>query len=124
MGSEQFRYIKSKSNPADALTREYALKEIKTTPKQVDKWKENTRDVHATPVSEGREGSSIFPHVLERSSMFEKVRRVLSYVHHFAKRARHRDAANGSLTVQELMQAELQLLKWSQKHINLQSLDR
>ena len=162
VGSEQFRYIKSKYNPADALTRgivpgdlkswmsgppflklpetewpqfqdddqgpykerEDALKEKKTTPQQVDKGKENTRDVHATSVSEGMEGNSIFSHLLERCSTFTKVRRVLAYVHRFAERTRRRDVANGSLTVQELMQAELQLIKWSQKRINVQSLDK
>ena len=162
VGSEQFRYIRSKYNPADALTRgiapadlqswmsgppflnlpetewpqfqdddqspykerEDALKEMKTTPKQVDKGKENTRDVHATSVSEGKEGNSVFSHLLEKCSTFTKIRRVLAYVHRFAERTRRRDVANGSLTVQELMQAELQLLKWSQKHINVQSLDK
>ena len=129
VGSEQFRYIKSKCNPADALTRgiapgdlkswmsgppflklpetewpqfqdddqspykerEDALKEMKTTPKQVDKGKENTRDVDATSVSEGKGGNSIFSHLLERCSTFAKVRRVLAYVHRFAERARRRD---------------------------------
>ena len=95
---------------------------MKTTPKQIDTGKENTRDVHATSVSEGKEGNSIFSHLLERCSTFTKVRRVLAYIHRFAERTRRRDAPNGSLTVQELMQAELQLLKWSQKHINVQSL--
>lgn len=99
--------------------REDALKETKITPKQFDKGKENTKDVHATSVSYGKEGNSIFCHLLERCSTFAKVRRV----HRFAER-RHRDVANGSLTVQELMQAELQLLKWSQKYMNVQSLDR
>ena len=126
VGSEQFRYIKSKYNPANALTRgtapgdlkswlsgppflklpetewpqfqdddqspykerEDALKEMKTTPKQVDKGKENTRDVHATSVSEGKEGNSIFSHLLEKCSTFTKIRRVLAYVHHFAERTR------------------------------------
>ena len=142
VGSEQFRYIKSKYNPADALTRgiapgdlkswmsgppflklpetewpqfqddgqspykerEDGLKEMKTTPKEVD--------------------TGNFSILLEKCSMFTKIRRVLAYVHRFAERTRRRDVANGSLTVQELMQAQLRLLKWSQKHINVQSLDK
>jgi len=97
---------------------------MRTTPKQADKGKENTRDVHAMTASEGKEGNSIFSHLLEKCSTFTKVLRVLAYVHRFAERTRRMDVASGSLTVQELMQAELQLLKWSQKHIDVQSLDK
>ena len=149
VGSEQFRYIKSKYNPADALTRgiapgdleswmrrpsflklpetkwpqfqdddqnpnkerEVALKERKTSPKQVEKGADKTREVHATSVSEGKDDNSIFSHLLERCSTFTKEGRVLAYVHRFVKRTRCKDVPNGSLTVQELMQSELQLLK-------------
>ena len=104
--------------------REDALTEMKTTPKQVDKGKENIRDIHATSVSEGKEGNYIFSHLLERCSSCTKILSVLAYVHRFAEHSRCRDVANCSLTVQELMQAELQLSKWSQKHINVQSLDK
>ena len=147
MGSEKFRSIKSKYNPADALNRgnelgdleswmsgppflrlpetewpqfrdddqrpqkerEDALKEIKTTPKQVYKGEDETKEVHATSASEGKEDNYIFSHLLERYPTFTKVRRTLVYVYRFVERIRHKDVLNGSLTVQELMHSELQL---------------
>lgn len=104
--------------------REDALKEIKTTPKQVYKGEDETKKVHATSASEGQEDNCIFSHLLEKCSTFRKVHRTLAYVYRFVERVRHKDVPNGSLTVQELMHSKLQLLKWSQKHINLQSLGK
>ena len=104
--------------------RKDALKERKTSPKQVDKGEDKIREVHATSVSEGKEDNSISPHLLERCSTFTKVRRVLAYVHHFVECTRRKDVPNGSLTVQGFMQSELQLLKWSKKHLNVQGLDK
>lgn len=89
--------------------REDALKEIKTTPKQVYKGEDETKEVHATSASEGKEDNYIFSHLLERYPTFTKVRRTLVYVYRFVERIRHKDVLNGSLTVQELMHSELQL---------------
>ena len=104
--------------------REDALKERKTSPKQVDKGEDKTREMYATSVSEGKEDNFTFAHLLERCSTFTKVRRVLAYVHRFVERTRFKDVPNGSVTIQELVKSELQLLKWSQKHLNVHSLDK
>lgn len=104
--------------------REDALKEIKTTPKQVYKGEDETKEVHATSASEGKEVNYIFSHLLERCSTFTKVCRTLAYMYCFVERIRHKDVPNGSLTIQELVHSELQLLKWSRRHISSQSLDK
>ena len=109
VASERFRYMKSKCNPGDALTREYALK-------------------HRNKLTRGRKTPEMFmPHPSQKEGRatpsfsitnFRTGTQSPAYVHRFAERTRHRDVATGSLTVQELMQAELQLLKWGEKHIN------
>ena len=163
VGSEQFRYIKTKYNPADALTRGIApgelkawmtgppflklpetewpqfqeddqsphqgradtSKEMKTAMKykQVDNRDKNNREFHAASVPEEKEDNPIFCYLLQRCSTFTKIRRVLAYVHRFVEVTRHKAVLKGSPTVQELKHSELQLLKWSQLHIDLQHLD-
>ena len=155
VGSEQFRYIKSKYNPADALTRGIApgdleswnsgpsflhlpetewpkfedevqnqgrkqtLKEMKA----VTKWHDNSREFHAASVHEEKEDHPILCQLLQSCSTFTKIRRVLTYVHRFVDITRRRAVPNSSLTVQDLKRSKLQLLKWSQLHLDVSQLD-
>ena len=105
--------------------RRHTLKEMKTVTKhqQVGKRHKITGETHAVYIPEGKADNNIFCCLLLRCSTFTKIRRVLAYVHRFVKIMRHRAVPQGSLTVQELKRSELQLLKWSQLHIDLQRLD-
>ncbi len=163
VGSEQFHYIKSKYNPADALTRGIApedleswmsgpaflklpetewpqfqdnhqarqqeradtSKEIKAVmkQKQVDKTIGTTGEFYATSVPAVKEDNPIFCYLLQRCSSFSKIRRVLAYVCRFVEVMRPRAVSKGSLTVQELLHSESQLLKWRQLHQDVPHLD-
>ena len=155
VGSEQFRYIKSKYNPADALTRgiapgdleswnsgpsflhlretewpkfEYEVqnqgrKETVKEMKAATKWHDNSREFHAASAHEEKEDHPILCHLLQSCSTFTKIRRVLAYVHRFVDITRRRAVPNSSLTVQDLKRSELQLLKWSQLHLDVSQLD-
>ena len=91
--------------------------------KQVDNRDKNNREFHAATVPEEKEDNPIFCYLLQRCSTLTKIRRVLAYVHRFVEVIRHKAVPYCSMTVQELKQSELQLLKWSQLHIDLQHLD-
>ena len=101
-------------------------KEMKTAikHKQVDNRDKNNREFHAASIPEENGDNPIFCYLLQRCSTFTKIHRVLAYVHHFVEVTRHKAVPKGSLTVQELKCSELQLLKWSQLHIDLQHLDK
>ena len=53
----------------------------------------------------------------------QKFARVLAYVHRFVDITRCRAVPNSSLTVQDLKRSELQLLKWSQLHLDVSQLE-
>ena len=87
------------------------------------KWHDNSREFHAASVHEEKEDNPIFCHLLQSYSTFTKIRRVLAYVHRFVDIIRRRAVANRSLTFQDLKRSELQLLKWSQLHLDVSQLD-
>ena len=90
---------------------------------QSDKRDDRTREFHATCVPERKEKNPIFSHLLQRCSTFTKIRRVLAYVRHFVEATSRRAVPKGSLTVQQLIHSELQLLKWGQLCIDVPRVD-
>ena len=87
------------------------------------KWHDNSRAFHAASVHEEKEDNPIFCHLLQSYSTFTKIRRVLAYVHRFVDIIRRRAVHNRSWTVQDLKRSELQLLKWSQLHLDVSQLE-
>ena len=91
--------------------------------KAATKWHDNSREFHAASVHKEKEDNPIFCNLLQSCSTFTKIRRVLAYVHRFVDITRRRAVPNSSLTVQGLKRSELQLLKWSQLHLDVSQLD-
>ena len=148
VGPEQFRYIKSKCNPADAPTRGIAPGDLKSWMSgppflklPETEWPQFQDDdqspykeredalkerLHRNKLTRGKKTLKTFmPHPSHREGRatpsfaiyWKDVQRSQRYAESILL-LNVQDTANGSLTVQELMQAELQLLKWSQKHMN------
>lgn len=99
--------------------RKETLKEMKAA----TKWHDNSKEFHAASVHEEKEDNPFFCHLLQSCSTFNKIRRVLAYVHRFVDIARRTAVPNSSLTVQDLKRSEFKLLKWSQLHLDVSQLD-
>ena len=98
-------------------------KETLTEMKAATKWHDDSKEFHAASVHEDKEDNPFFCHLLQSCSTFNKIRRVLSYVHRFVDIARRTAVPNSSLTVQDLKRSEFKLLKWSQLHLDVSQLD-
>ena len=165
IGADQFHYIKSNNNPADALTRGIhlnhlmkwaegpsflelpeekwpnfqdhtqvntnvddleALKEKKTFQKEKKAGKHRTAAAEVCPELDQHESEEnpILLHLLKTCSTYFKIRRTLAYVCRFIHNARKMNPKSWPISVQELKSAETQLLKWSQFHVEEDSLDK
>ena len=98
-------------------------KETLNEMKAATKWHDDSKEFHAASVHEDKEDNPFFCHSLQSCSTFNKIRRVLSYVHRFVDIARRTAVPNSSLTVQDLKRSEFKLLKWSQLHLDVSQLD-
>ena len=98
-------------------------KETLNEMKAATKWHDDSKEFHAASVHEDKEDNPFFCHLLQSCSTFNKIRRVLSYVHRFVDIARRTAVPNSSLTVQDLKRSEFKLLKWSQLHLDVSQLD-
>ena len=72
----------------------------------------------------GSEENPILLHLLKTCSTYSKIRRTLAYVGRFIHNARKMNTKSGPISVQELKATETHLLKWSQFHVNEDSLDK
>ena len=77
----------------------------------------NEPRVQANVATKYEEENPIFSHLLETCSAFSKIRRTLAYVNRFIQNARNVNPQRGSITVEELRNAEKQLFQWTQPHI-------
>ena len=164
VGVDDFRYIRSKSNPADILTRG-------TEPSRLTDWLEGPSFLHLpetewpnfqiedqsirgeetevvmeTKTSEKTnmpvkheaataeinvklervksEDNPILHQLLKTCSTFPKIRRTLAYVRRFVQNASKKNVKTGPITVQELIESENQLFKWSQLHLDPSVIDK
>ena len=83
----------------------------------------NEPRVQAHVATKYEEENPIFSHLLETCSTFSKIRRTLAYVNRFIQNARNVNPQRGSITVEELWNAEKQLLQWTQSHITDNAID-
>lgn len=98
------------------------LKEMNVTKKfkQDGKEDENTRNFHvAAVIQENENKNPVFSYLLQRCSTLTKLRRVLALVRRFVQVVRRRGVPKGPLTVQERKDSESQLVKWSQRNLDL-----
>ncbi|XP_068738865.1 uncharacterized protein [Montipora capricornis] len=103
-----------------------ALKEKKTFQKEKKAGKHHTAAAEVCPGLDQHksEENPILLHLLKTCSTYSKIRRTLAHVRRFIHNARKMNPKSGPISVQELKSAETQLLKWSQFHINEDSLDK
>ena len=103
-----------------------ALKEKKTFEKKKKAGKHLTAAAEVCP-DLGQpefEENPILLHLLRTCSTYSKIRRTLAYVRRFIHNARRRNPTSGPISVQELKAAETHILKWSQFHVDEDSLDK
>ena len=159
---DHFKYIRSKSNPADALTRGIKPEDLKSwlevpvflrqpesewprfqdTPEsktedaaETKKEKKPTKkkdarvdhseisEVHSAETKKTAD-NSILSQLLESCSTFKKIRKTLAFVLRFIQRALKKSGNEGSLTVQELKDAEKVLFRLTQQNLETDKLDK
>ena len=103
-----------------------ALREKKTFRKEKKAGKHHSAAAEVCPELDqpGSEENPILLHLLKTCSTYSKIRRTLAYVGRFIHNARKMNLKSGPILVQELKAAETHLLKWSQFHVNEDSLDK
>ena len=103
-----------------------ALKEKKTFEKKKKAGKHLTAAAEVCPDlgQPESEENPILLHLLRTCSTYSKIRRTLAYVRRFIHNARRRNPTSGPISVQELKAAETHILKWSQFHVDEDSLDK
>ena len=75
------------------------------------------------PLFTKRKKTTVSFSTLRSCLTFTKIRRVLAYVCRFVFIIRRGAVPNNSLTVQDVKRSELQILKWSQLHLDVSQLD-
>ena len=83
----------------------------------------NEPRVQVNVATKYEEENPIFSYLLETCSTFSKIRRTLAYVNRFIQNARNVNPQRGSITVEELQNAEKQLFQWTQPHITDNAID-
>ena len=103
-----------------------ALKEKKTFQKKKKAGKHLTAAAEVCPElgQPESEENPILLHLLRTCSTYSKIRRTLACVHRFIHNARRRNPTSGPISVQELKAVETHILKWSQFHVDEDSLDK
>lgn len=81
-------------------------------------------DVHLEHYQPEFKENPILLHLLKTCSTYSKIRKTLAYVRCFIHNARRLNPKPGPISVQELKAAETHLLKWSQFHVDEESLDK
>ena len=149
--TQVFKYIQSQYNPADALTRgipENQLENWMNGPsflKQPEKdWptfeepspKENDVDaekemknckqhsIECSVNSTEKIENPIMEHLMKSCSSFRKARRALAYVLRFIHNAKGKVKKSGPISVEELKDSEVNLFKWCQTDLELETLDK
>ena len=102
------------------------LKEKKTFEKKKKAGKHLTAAAEVCPElgQPESEENPILLHLLRTRSTYSKIPRTLAYVCRFIHNARRKNPTSGSISVQELKAAETHILKWSQFHVDEDSLDK
>ena len=107
---------KSKNKSTSQVSSTFKEELASSTPEDSTKVSNEPR-VQANVAMRHEEENPIFSQLLETCSTFSKIRRTLAYVNRFIQNARNVNPQRGSITVEELRNAEKQLFQWIQSHI-------
>ena len=143
VGVDDFRYVRSKSNPADTLTRGtepsrltdwlegpsfLQLPEEKWPDFQAEEQSNHEKEAEVVKEMKTSEKASISAKTEvpegDVNATFPKIRRPLAYVLRFVQNTGKKNVKTGLITVQELKESENQLFKWSQFHLKPSVVDK
>jgi hypothetical protein len=113
---------KSKNKSTSQVSSTFKEELASCTPEDSTKVSNEPR-VQANVAMRHEEENPIFSQLLETCSTFSKIRRTLAYVNRFIQNARNVNPQRGSITVEELRNAEKQLFQWTQSHITDNAID-
>ena len=120
---EEWPTFKENSKSVD----EESLKEIKSSKEKTTKWKEPTQCTvsleESTNIRQPTD-NPILQHLMKTCSTFTKARKTLAYVLRFINNARKKENNTSPTSPEELKESELQMFKWCQETININTVDQ
>ena len=120
---EEWPTFKENSKSVD----EESLKEIKSNKEKTTKWKEPTQctvsSEESTNIRQPTD-NPILQHLIKTCSTFTKARKTLAYVLRFINNARKKENNASSTSPDDLRESELQMFKWCQETININTVDQ
>ncbi|XP_068739629.1 uncharacterized protein [Montipora capricornis] len=120
---EEWPTFKENSKSVD----EESLKEIKSNKEKTTKRKEPTQcTVSSDELTNIRQPTDnpILQHLMKTCSTFTKARKTLAYVLRFINNARKKENNTSPISPEELSESELQMFKWCQETININTVDQ
>ena len=84
----------------------------------------STERVDSSAISTESNDNPILEHLMKSCSTFTKARRTLAYVLRFANNTRLKAKKKDAISPDKLRESELWLFKWSQRTINVDTIDK
>ena len=120
---EEWPMFKENSKSVD----EELLKEIKSSKEKTTKWKEPTQCTvsweELTNIGQPTD-NPILQHLMKTCSTFTKARKTLAFVLRIINNARKKESNTSPISSEELRESELQMFKWCQETININTVDQ
>ena len=108
---QEFSYIRSEHNPADALTKGILPEQLEVKP-PTEARPTSCDETEFSTAQKELSDSPLFEHLMRTCSTFSKARKTLAYVLRFVNNIRMKTKNRNPISSKELTQSDLRLFKW------------